>query len=151
MDIADHAHAEGVDLTDMVAAYAPTPYELVVQFNSESYWHLHTIVYKPILPKHIFSDVDAGYGVENWNLWQPDPPQEAMVTSGPFNVSDYVAGEFVEMTWNPTYFYGLDRASYTDTSPPDDTGFDPTMAIVAGAVGAAVVILVGGYVLMRQR
>jgi len=139
----------GSDLTEMVAAYAPTTYELVVQFSTESYWHLHTVVYKPILPKHIFSGED--YGVENWNLWQPDPPLDTMVTSGPFNVSDYVAGEFVEMTWNPTYFYGLDRASYTDTSPPDDTGFDPTIAIVAGAVGAAVVILVGGYVLMRQR
>ena len=136
----------GADLTEMTAAYAPTTYTVVIEFGSESYWHLHTAGYKPIIPKHIFEDV----GLDGWNLWNPDPPTEAMVTSGPFNVSDYVAGEFTELSYNPNYFYGLDR-SLTDTEPTGPTGPDFTMAIVAGAVGAAVVILVGGYVLMRQR
>ena len=73
-----------------------------------------------------------------------------MVTSGPFNISDYVAGEFVELTYNPDYVFGLEHDVGTPT--PTDTGLgDFTMAIIAGAVGAAVVILVGGYVLMRQR
>ena len=77
-----------------------------------------------------------------------------MVTSGPFNVSLYVEGEFVEMTRNPNYFYGLDRTTETTTTTTTTTTEVPvdfTMAIVAGAVGAAVVILVGGYVLMRQK
>ena len=73
-----------------------------------------------------------------------------MVTSGPFMVSDYLAGEFVEMEYNPDYFYGLERPTEPPTTTPT-TGPDFTMAIVAGAVGAAVVILVGGYVLMRQK
>jgi hypothetical protein len=74
-----------------------------------------------------------------------------MVTSGPFNVSEYVAGEFVELTYNPNYFFGPDRSA---AGGGDDTPLplnDLTLAIVAGAVGAAVIILVGGYVLMRQR
>jgi ABC-type transport system substrate-binding protein len=136
----------GADLGDMTAAYAPTDYTVVVEFDTESYWHLHTVAYKPVIPKAVFEDI----GLEGWNLWNPDPPTTAMVTSGPFNVSDYVAGEFVELTYNPNYYYGLDRALYTNTEPTGGVG-DLTMAIVAGAVGAAVVILVGGYVLMRQR
>ncbi len=136
----------GADLSEMTAAYAPTPFTLIVEFGSESFWHLHTVAYKPVIPKHVFQDI----GLDNWNLWNPDPPNEAMVTSGPFNVSDYVAGEFVELTFNPNYFYGLDREAYAGGG---DGGLlnELTLALVAGAVGAAVVILVGGYVLLRQR
>ncbi|MFW9953508.1 MAG: ABC transporter substrate-binding protein [Candidatus Thorarchaeota archaeon] len=137
----------GVDLTEMTAAYAPTTYTLIVEFSSESFWHLHTVAYKPIIPKHVFQDI----GLDGWNLWNPNPPTEEMVTSGPFTVSDYVAGEFTELTYNPDYFFGLDRTTPTTPTGPTTPTTDLTMAIVAGAVGAAVVILVGGYVLMRQR
>jgi ABC-type transport system substrate-binding protein len=136
----------GTDLTEMTAAYAPTTYSVVVEFRTESFWHLHTVGYKPVFPKHIFEDI----GLEGWNLWNPIPPDDEMVTSGPFNVSDYVAGEFCELSYTPNWFYGLEREPGTG---PDGgfLGGDVTLAIVAGAVGAAVVILVGGYVLMRQR
>ena len=165
----------GVDLTEMTAAYAPTTYRLIVEFSTESYWHLHTVAYKPIIPKHFFLTI----GLDGWNTWDPQPPTEGMITSGPFNVSDYVAGEFCELTYNPNYFYGLDRSEAwpTTTAPTTSqtttttsevvttetttttteapttqpTTQDFTMAIVAGAVGAAVVILVGGYVLLRQK
>jgi len=137
----------GVDLTEMTAAYAKSTYQVVVEFSTESYWHLHTVAYKPVIPKHFFVTI----GVSGWNTWNPQPPTEAMVTSGPFNVSSYVRGDFCEMTYNPDYFYGVNRATVTTTTPPVATGPDFTMAIVAGAVGAAVVILVGGYVLMRQK
>lgn len=149
----------GPDLTDMTAAYAPTTYQLIVQFSSVSYWHLHTVSYKPIIPKHVFELI----GTDGWNLWNPNPPVTPMVTSGPFNVSDYVAGEFCEMTWNPNYFYGPSSHDNPEETTTDTGGdgdgddgdggvvIDPTMALVAGAVGAAVVILVGGYVLMRQK
>ena len=133
------------ELKDVSAAYAPTTSTLIVEFDTESYWHLHRISYKPVIPKHIFEVI----GVDNWNTWQPTPPADEMVTSGPFNVSMYVEGEFVEMTRNPNYYYGLERPDTTPT--PTDGAPDLIMPIVAGAVGAAVVILVGGYVLMRQK
>ncbi|MDF1541104.1 MAG: ABC transporter substrate-binding protein, partial [Candidatus Thorarchaeota archaeon] len=136
----------GADLTEMTAAYAPTPYTVVVEFGSESYWHLHTAAFKPVLPKAVFQDI----GLNGWNTWNPNPPTEAMITSGPFNISDYVAGEFTELTYNPNYFFGLDHELGEPTTPPPFLD-NFVMAIVAGAVGAAVVILVGGYVLMRQR
>ncbi|MHA1929297.1 MAG: ABC transporter substrate-binding protein [Candidatus Thorarchaeota archaeon] len=105
----------GPDLSDMTAAYAPTTYRLIVQFSSVSFWHLHTVSYKPILPKHVFTII----GLDAWNLWDPNPPVTAMVTSGPFNVTDYVAGEFCELTWNPNYFYsGIDVASPPTLATP---------------------------------
>jgi len=121
----------GVDLVDMVAAYAPTTYRLIVQFNSESFWHLHSCGYKNILPKHVFTDI----GVDSWNLWNPDPPTTPMVTSGPYNVSDYVAGEFIELTYNPNYFYGrnfVPANSYPDIDSPSD------MTYLVGTTGHSI-------------
>jgi ABC-type transport system substrate-binding protein len=97
----------GPELAEVSAAYAPTTYTLVVEFNTESYWHLHRVAYKPILPKHVFGVI----GVDNWNTWQPTPPADEMVTSGPFNISLYVEGESVEMTRNQNYFYRAERPS----------------------------------------
>jgi ABC-type transport system substrate-binding protein len=141
--------SEGFDLSEMTAAYAPTRYQVVIEFHTESYWHLHNIAFKYILPKHIFTEI----GLENWNTWNPRPPTETMVTSGQFNISEFIEGEFVELTHNPNYFYGLDRSTQTSASPtpsPTDPG-DLVLSIVAGAVGAAVVILVGGFVLLREK
>lgn len=137
----------GSDLTEMTAAYSTTTYQLVVEFAGESYWYLHTVSYKPIIPKHVFEAI----GAANWNTWNPQPPTQEMVTSGPFNVSSYFAGEACEETWNPNYFYGLDRTPTGTTSTTTTTPPNLTLAIVAGAVGAAVVILVGGYILLRQK
>lgn len=138
----------GADLADLVAAYAPTPYSVVVEFDTVSYWHLHTVGYKPIIPKHYFEDLSVP-----WNEWNPDPNGDDLITSGPFTVSSYVAGEFTEMEYNPNYFYGLDRTTNTDTTTttPPEEGPNLALVVVAGAVGAAVVIIVGGYVLLRQR
>ncbi|MGY5874970.1 MAG: ABC transporter substrate-binding protein [Candidatus Thorarchaeota archaeon] len=94
----------GPDLSEMTAAYAPTTYRVVIEFNTESYWHLHTVSYKPIIPKHIFLDI----GLDGWNTWDPQPPMESMVTSGPYNVSEYVPGEFCELTINRNYFFAVD-------------------------------------------
>jgi ABC-type transport system substrate-binding protein len=137
------------DLATLTAAYAPTPYTLVVEFSTQSYWNLHFFAAKPIMPKHFFENIP----VAEWNLWQPDPLVDEYITIGPFYVSDRVEGEFTELTYRPDYVFAHDRTlqtteTTTTTTPPPA---DFTMAIVAGAVGAAVVILVGGYVLMRQR
>jgi hypothetical protein len=102
------------------------------------------------------------------------------VTCGPYVFTDYEDGEFYEISWNPLFHYlPSDRpvpttsttttttgtTGETTTTTGTDTGtgtgtgtgggeiptFDATLAIVAGAVGAAVVILVGGFVLLRQK
>lgn len=141
------SNPQGSNLNEMTAAYAPTTYTAVIEFGTESYWHLHSIGFNSIIPKHVFESI----GADNWNTWNPDPPREPMVTSGPFNVSEYIAGEFTELVYNPNYFFGPDRSLISPTTSSEAQGPDFTLAIVAGAIGAAVVILVGGYVLMRNR
>jgi len=144
----------GTDIGDLVAAYAPTPYRVVVEFNTESYWHFGNFAYDTIIPEHIFNDVD-GIGYEGWNTWNPVfDPAEPNVNCGPYTFTDFEAGEFYELTYNPLFHYAPEHINPdTDTATTDDTPppFDATLAIVAGAVGAAVVILVGGFVLLRQK
>jgi ABC-type transport system substrate-binding protein len=83
----------------------------------ESYWHLHTVGYMPIIPMHVFTEI----GPDNWNLWNPNPPAEEMVTSGPFNVSAYEAGELLEFTFNPNYFFGPNRSAGSESTPTTPT------------------------------
>jgi peptide/nickel transport system substrate-binding protein len=160
----------GTDIGDLVAAYAPTPFRAVVEFSTESYWHFSNFAYDTVIPEHIFND-DTGIGYEGWNTWNPVfDPAEPNVNCGPYIFTDYEAGEFYELTWNPLFHYAPERPTDTTSTTTDtgtgtgtgttsDTGtgggevptFDATLAIVAGAVGAAVVILVGGFVLLRQK
>ena len=141
-------------LEDVTAAYAASPFRVIIEFDTESYWHLNNAGLNTILPKHIFETI----GLEGWSTWNPVKGGDPHVTSGPFEVSNFVAGEFTELTYRPDWAYNL-GVHPTETEPPTTTPtgtttappFDPTLAIVAGAVGAAVVILVGGFVLLRQR
>ncbi len=147
----------GVDLGNLVAAYAPSTYRVVVEYGVESYWNFGTWAYKTIIPKHIF-EPGAGIGYEGWNTWNPEfNPADPNVNLGPYVFTDMEAGEFYEVTHNPLWaYYPQDRIEptgpTTPTTPTDGGGgIDYTLAIVAGAVGAAVVILVGGFVLLRQK
>jgi ABC-type transport system substrate-binding protein len=141
-------------LGDLVAAYAPTPFRAVIEFGTESYWHFSNFAFFWIIPKHIFNDVD-GIGYAGWNTWNPvfDPAQPH-VNAGPFTFTDFEAGEFYEVSANPDYAYYPQETSTgtgSESTGPTTTPWNATLAIVAGAVGAAVVILVGGFVLLRQK
>jgi hypothetical protein len=63
-------------------------------------------------------------------------------------VPEYLAGELCQATCDPTYFCRPSTTPSTTTPETNPVEPDLTMAVVAGAVGAAVVILVGGYVLL---
>jgi ABC-type oligopeptide transport system substrate-binding subunit len=126
----------------MTAAYSPSTYSLVVEFNTESYWHLHSIAYKPVLPMHIFEDI----GLENWNLWNPIPPDDEMILSGPFNVSDYVAGEFVELSRNINYFYSKEDPRIQGSNPLDMHFIMSSVLALAVGIGA-----IGLYELKHRR
>jgi len=132
----------GFDLSHMTAAYSPSTYSLVVEFNTESYWHLHSIAYKPILPMHIFE----GIGLDGWNTWSPQPPDDEMILSGPFNVSDYVAGEFVELSRNINYFYSKEDPRIQGSTSLDVHFFVSSVLALAVGVGA-----IGLYELKHRR
>ncbi|MBN2228855.1 MAG: hypothetical protein JW779_04605 [Candidatus Thorarchaeota archaeon] len=146
----------GTDIGDLVGATAPTPYRCVIEFNTESYWHFSNFAYDTIIPQHIFNDVD-GIGYAGWNTWNPVfDPDVPNVNCGPFKFTDFEAGEFYEVTWNPLFHYAPPNHDNPTTGGETTTtttggGFNTMLAIVAGAVGAAVVILVGGFVLLRQK
>jgi len=102
---AHYDNPAGTDVRDLVAAYAPNPYRVVVEFNTESYWHFSNFAYDTVIPEHIFNDVD-GIGYEGWNTWNPVfDPADPNVNCGPFLFTDYEAGDFYEITYNPTYHY----------------------------------------------
>ncbi len=151
LESAPFGNPAGTDTGDLVAAYAPTPYRVVIEYNTESYWHFGNWAYDSIIPQHIFNDVD-GIGYEGWNTWNPVfDPDEPNVNCGPYQITDLEAGEFYELTYNANYHYCPEHIDPTTTTTTVVPEFDMTLAIVAGAVGAAVVILVGGFVLLRQK
>ncbi|MFW9976914.1 MAG: ABC transporter substrate-binding protein [Candidatus Thorarchaeota archaeon] len=135
----------GRDLGEMIVAYAPNPYRVIVEFGNESFWFLHTVGYKSIIPKHVFEEV----GIENWNSWNPNPPNEVMVTSGPFNISDYEPGERIELTRNANYFrvpQTDDLSDTSDTNPdnPSDVMFGiPLIHIFVTIPSIVVIVLIG--------
>jgi peptide/nickel transport system substrate-binding protein len=148
-----HGNPAALGLEDLVAAYAPTTNRVVVEFNTESYWHFANLAYFPIIPEHIFNDID-GIGYENWNTWNPViNPSHPHVTLGPFIVTDFVAGDFLELSANPDFCYYpqiFTTPTTTSTSEsPTTPGYADNLAIVVGAVGASAVILTGGYFLLR--
>ena len=102
---AAYGNPAGQEIGNIVAAYAPTQYIVVLEFNTESYWHFSTFAYDYIIPEHIFNN-DDGIGCENWYTWNPVlDPAEPQVTCGPYVFADYEQGEFYELTYNPLFHY----------------------------------------------
>ncbi|MGV9103907.1 MAG: ABC transporter substrate-binding protein, partial [Candidatus Thorarchaeota archaeon] len=105
----------GTDLQAMTRAVAKGPTTLEVEFETESYWHLHSVGYKPILPAHAFSQMDP----KNWMEWDPDPREEEMVTSGPFDITGYRDGDYYNISYNPNYFHNARKYGPAVSHPED--------------------------------
>ena len=91
-------------LSNLMAAYTPIPYRVVLEFNTESYWHFNDFAFVKIIPKHIFNDVD-GIGYENWNKWNPVfNPKAPHVTCGPF-LLESATYENCTLIKNPFYHW----------------------------------------------
>ena len=73
-------------------------YTLEVYQNTTSYFAFHYLNGPPVLPKHIWEDVGAG--------WQDyDPVAEGtLVGLGPWKFVEYVPGEYVHLVANKDYF-----------------------------------------------
>ncbi len=100
------------DLIELTAAYSPTTYRFVAEFSTESYWHLHSVCYTPILPKHVFIEYDP----LDWDSYDPNPSSDTIVSSGPYSIVEYEANDFCLMTYNDQYVYSIDRDQNTMTS-----------------------------------
>ncbi len=139
-------------LGGLVAAYAPTPYKAIVEFDTESMWHYSRFALQPILPKHIFNDVD-GIGYDGWSTWDPGfNPEHPYITAGPFYFTDLQSGDFFEFSANPNFWYRPQNSTDPiSTTPITTPTFNTSLAIASGAIGAAVTVLVGGFCLFRIR
>ncbi|TFG33148.1 hypothetical protein EU528_01445 [Candidatus Thorarchaeota archaeon] len=100
-----YGNPAGADMWDLAAAYAPTPYTAIIEFNTESYWHFSNFAFDYIIPEHIFND-ENGIGYEGWFDWNPVyDPEQPNVNCGPYIFSDYEAGEFYKLERNPLFHY----------------------------------------------
>jgi peptide/nickel transport system substrate-binding protein len=114
-----YGNPTGVGLSDVVAAYASEPYQAVVEFSSESYWHLSKIALLNILPQHVFEVI----GIDGWSTWNPVQSSDPYVTCAPFELLNWVPGEFVELNYRDDFFYGVTHISgEVDTTPPGISG-----------------------------
>lgn len=106
----------GYDMDELVTAYASSTYQVVLEFSTESYWHFDKFAYDYILPEYAFTQ--AYIGPPAWALWDPVFTTDPHVTCGPFILSDYQSGEYIELTANP--FYPYQSPLPPTVSGPDD-------------------------------
>ena len=112
--IRDNIPELAIDLEALTACYAYTPSRLFCEFNTESYWHWHSIAYKYVIPEQIWAEYDPIY-----YEYQPSPLTiQEMVVSGPFIPTTWVQGDFVELSANDNYWKNP-RLISTQTPPPD--------------------------------
>ncbi len=122
----DYGNPATTELEGFVAADAPTPYTAVIEFDSESYWNFDRFAYTFIIPKHIFNG-PLGIGFDHWNTWNPGfNPEDPHVTSGPFILTNFSAGDFYELEQNPSYHW---HPNVPSTPSPTTSTPTPTTTI----------------------
>ncbi len=72
-------------------------YRVIVYLNTSSYFALHWIGGIPILPKHIWENV------QDWEHFEPEK-HGALIGSGPFMFKEYRPGEYAVLLANARYF-----------------------------------------------
>lgn len=138
-------------LSSLASAFAPSESYVVLEFTGESYWYLSTIAEILVLPKHEFIQRN----ITSILSWSPDPFEESVVTSGPFNFTSYINNEdeeYYEMSTNPFYFYGMHNSETTTTSDTGPNGFYEFSLISLTITSASIAVVVCIVILWnRQR
>ncbi|TFG34101.1 hypothetical protein EU527_05310, partial [Candidatus Thorarchaeota archaeon] len=162
-----YGNPAGSDLDQLVGVYSPSTYQVVFEFNSESFWHFSDFAFDCIIPEHIFND-DDGIGYEGWYTWNPIfNESHPFVTCGPFIFSDFENNDYYEIMRNPLFHYGVFPSSGTinvTTSTTTTTSSTTTVQQITNPVlnwslifssilgsGSAIVILYCTVVIVRKR
>lgn len=148
------------ELEDLIAAYAPTPTRAVVEFRTESYWHLSNYATRKVIPKHIFNNID-GIGCEEWYTWNPIIDEtDPIITCGPFNIGNYVVGDWYEIVKNPNYHYNVSEIPEVETTTEPTHNptnghprpLSPVQLLVIGVtMGSTASIIVTGCAIIQHR
>lgn len=155
LESAIYENPAALDYQHLVASYAPSYYRVVLEFDSESYWHFSQFAYTPIIPKHIFNDED-GIGYAGWESWNPIlSGQSPSVWCGPFSFEDYEAGEYYTLTYNPLFYYRVNRTASTSGSGTSGQTSGPgilhTLAVAASAGSLVVIAAVSALTLIERK
>ncbi len=97
-------YSSDLSLMDTATATDPTTVVLTSTKPTSFYSGTSVFLYEYILPEHIWSKYD-----DNFHDARQDPvlgqaPDGSAVGSGPFIISQYKKGQFVELTRNPNYW-----------------------------------------------
>ncbi|MHA2140394.1 MAG: ABC transporter substrate-binding protein [Candidatus Thorarchaeota archaeon] len=147
-DALNYGSVAGYTLEDLVAAYAASPYKVIIEFDTASYWHMENAGLPIVMPKHILETIP----VENWIDYNPYFDQ-LFITSGPFEVSEYIRGEFLELTARTDWAYGIPRPvleTINGTTNGGENPLNPSLIFIGGAVGTTSVVIVGGFAVLRR-
>ncbi|MFW9911497.1 MAG: ABC transporter substrate-binding protein [Candidatus Thorarchaeota archaeon] len=110
LDTLAYGNPVGANLVDLAAAYSTAPYQVVIEFSTESYWHLENIATLNIIPQHVFEAI----GVSGWSTWNPILGSDPFITASPFRITGYVSGDYIELTYSDGFFFA---PSHDVTSP----------------------------------
>ncbi|MFW9961364.1 MAG: ABC transporter substrate-binding protein, partial [Candidatus Thorarchaeota archaeon] len=105
----------GADLANLVTSVQVSNYTALLEFSTESYWYLDHFAFDYIIPKHVFTVI----GYSGWSSWNPVKSSDPHVTCGPFTVTAYSAGDFVELSAYPDYAYAVSHNLPPTISGPD--------------------------------
>lgn len=146
----DHLDTYGSDSLpfDISSCFASGLFQVELQFTTESFWHWYKICFTPIIPKHVRNQYDPQSGFR----LTPDEFNENLVVSGPFMASEWVLGEYIDIVPNPYYWRKppIDATTTTTTTTTEPPPEDPFLPIIAGIAGAATVIVIGGFAILRK-
>ena len=92
----------GLSFQNLVVAYSPLPYRVVLEFDTESYWLLSRITDIPIFQRTLLEDITPS----GWNSWDP-VRSDPCPTSGPFNITDFSWGDYYELSYHRDFHYGV--------------------------------------------
>ena len=89
-------------MEDLTAVFSLNSVDLILEFNTESFWDFYNIVTKPIIPIHYFKEKGIG-DLSNWEL---DPHDVGdFPDCGAFILKAWVRNHFLEFEQNPNSPY----------------------------------------------
>lgn len=134
----------GMPPSSLIATDVLSPYQIVLEFDTESYWDFSYFAHGYIIPEHLFSN-----GTITWDEWDPIfNPAHPLITCGPFLLDDFEVDEYYSLMYNPEFYYALNRTAVITTGPtssttPSDTepqNLLPLFLFVISTVSAIVII-----------
>jgi ABC-type transport system substrate-binding protein len=142
------------DLSALIAVYAPNYYQVVFEFNSETYWNFNQFAFQYIIPEHVFNNV-TGIVYVGWKEWNPVfDPDDPQVTAGPFTLNDFKRGEYYNLSFNPSFAYSVPHASEIVPTPADNSTYpnpyDFSMVVFVSGVSTCIIIVVASELIRSK-